>query len=53
MRSIHAEDLHFAKLTSDILSTSLALITRADEHVAGVKLLRKHAVAMAASQGAR
>ena len=53
MRSIHAEDLHFASLTADTLSTSLALITRADEHMASVKLLRKHALAMAASERAR
>jgi DNA-binding transcriptional LysR family regulator len=46
MRSIHAEDLHFARLTGDTLSTSLALITRVDEHMASVKLLRKHAIAM-------
>ena len=50
MRPLHAEDLHFASLTGDPLSMSLALITRADEHMASVKLLRRQAIAMAASQ---
>jgi DNA-binding transcriptional LysR family regulator len=51
LRSVHAESLHFAALDGDVLHTSLALITRADEHIAGVKLVRKHALATAALQG--
>lgn len=50
-RSVHAEFLHFASVARGILSTSLALITRADEHLAGVRVLRKHALAAAALQG--
>jgi DNA-binding transcriptional LysR family regulator len=46
IRGLHAEDLHFASLAGNILETSLALITRADEHIAGVKLLRKRALAI-------
>jgi DNA-binding transcriptional LysR family regulator len=51
-RSHHPEYLHFASLGGNILKTGLALITRADEHLAGVKLLRKHALAAAALEGA-
>jgi len=48
LRAVHAESLHFAELDGDVLHTSLALITRADEHIAGVKLLRKQALAAVA-----
>src|SRR5579872_1196584 len=52
LRSCHNERLHFLSLAGDVLNTSLALITRADEHIASVKLLRKHALAIAAVEGA-
>jgi DNA-binding transcriptional LysR family regulator len=48
-RRAHSDNLHFATLADGTLSISLALITRADEHVASVRLLRKRAVAIAAS----
>jgi len=44
----HTEDLHFASVAGDVLNTSVALITRAGEHMAGVALLRKHALATVA-----
>jgi DNA-binding transcriptional LysR family regulator len=47
IRPLHGEELHFASLAGDVLQESLALISRADEHVAGVSLLRKHALAVA------
>ncbi|MGP0095167.1 MAG: LysR family transcriptional regulator [Xanthobacteraceae bacterium] len=50
--SSHADSLHFASLGDDIPNTSLVLITRTDEHMAGVKLLRKHALAAAALENA-
>jgi DNA-binding transcriptional LysR family regulator len=46
---LHADNLHFASLTGASLTTGLALITRADEHIASVRLLRKRALAIAAS----
>jgi DNA-binding transcriptional LysR family regulator len=46
---LRADNLHFASLSGADLTTSLALITRADEHIASVRLLRKRALAMAAS----
>ena len=49
VRHLHADNLHFAPLTGANLSTSLALITRADEHIASVRLLRKRAIAIAAA----
>jgi DNA-binding transcriptional LysR family regulator len=48
-RLLHADNLHFASLIGADLTTGLALITRADEHVASVQLLRKRAMAVAAS----
>jgi DNA-binding transcriptional LysR family regulator len=48
-RLLHADNLHFATLIGANLSTGLALITRADEHLASVRLLRKRAIAIAAS----
>jgi DNA-binding transcriptional LysR family regulator len=45
---LHDENLNFISLAGGILDTSLALITRADEHIAGVSLLRKRALAIAA-----
>jgi DNA-binding transcriptional LysR family regulator len=48
LRSVHADELHFASVAGDALNTSLALITRADEHIAGVRMLRKRALATAA-----
>jgi DNA-binding transcriptional LysR family regulator len=53
LRSVHAEALHFAAVDGNISNTSLALITRSGEHIAGVKLLRRHALATATPQGAR
>ena len=50
LRSVHIDRVSFIPLTGESLSTSLALITRADEHMAGVKLVRKHALAAAARQ---
>jgi len=47
--SLHADNLQFTSLSGANLTTSLALITRADEHIASVRLLRKRALAMAAS----
>jgi len=47
LRTVHAEHLHFIRLSDVLLNTTLALITRADEHLAGVKLLRKHALTVA------
>ena len=48
MRSVHGGGLHFVSLAGNELNTSLVLVTRANEHVAGVRLLRKHAQAAAA-----
>src|SRR5262249_11686832 len=49
-RTLHADKLHFASLAGVDLTTSLALITRADEHIASVRLLRKRALGLAASE---
>jgi DNA-binding transcriptional LysR family regulator len=49
LRSAHVGQINFIPLTNRSLNTSLALITRADEHLSGVGLLRKHALAVAAS----
>jgi len=49
-RSMHAEFLHFAPLKDDFLKTSLALVTRANEHLAIVRVLRKQARAAAAHE---
>jgi len=49
LRSTHAGQINFIPLTNRSLNTSLALITRTDEHLSGVGLLRKHALAVAAS----
>jgi DNA-binding transcriptional LysR family regulator len=46
-RDLHADNLHFVSLQDPVLSASLALITRANEHLASVKLLRKRALALA------
>jgi DNA-binding transcriptional LysR family regulator len=48
IRNVHAEDLHFASLTDATLNANLALVTRADEHLASIELLRKRALAIAA-----
>jgi DNA-binding transcriptional LysR family regulator len=50
LRSVHAHRVSFIRLAGQTLATSLALITRTEEHMAGVKLLRKHALAVAARQ---
>jgi DNA-binding transcriptional LysR family regulator len=42
------ENVHFAPIAGGKLNTTLDLITRADEHLVGVSLLRKHALAIAA-----
>ena len=49
IRAVNTENLHFALITGGLLKTSLALITRADEHIASVSLLRKRALAIASS----
>lgn len=46
--SLNDRELLFLRLAADALNTSVALITRAGEHIAGVALLRKHALATAA-----
>ena len=48
LRSVHTDNVRFIPLAGGSLHTSLALVTRADEHLASVKLLRKHALAVAA-----
>ena len=50
LRSVHTNRVSFIPLTDENLSTSLALITRANEHMVGVKLVRKQALAVAARQ---
>ncbi len=52
VRPVYGEYLNFASLSGDNLTACLALITRADEHLAGVKLLRKHALAMSGLESA-
>jgi DNA-binding transcriptional LysR family regulator len=47
IRDVNSENLHFASIGGGLLKTSLALITRADEHIASVNLLRKRAIAVA------
>ena len=47
LRSVHADQLAFIRISDATMDTTLALISRADEHLAGVKLLRKHALAVA------
>jgi DNA-binding transcriptional LysR family regulator len=47
LRSMHTDRIRFIPLAGGSLNTSLALITRTDEHMASVKLLRKHALALA------
>jgi DNA-binding transcriptional LysR family regulator len=44
VRSVHAQDLHFIALAGNIINIRMALLTRSDEHLAGVKLLRKRAL---------
>jgi hypothetical protein len=46
-RDLHADSLQFVSLQDPVLGASLALITRANEHLASVKLLRKRALALA------
>jgi DNA-binding transcriptional LysR family regulator len=46
-RQLHADNLHFTSLAGANLTTKMALITRADEHIASVRLLRKRALAIA------
>jgi DNA-binding transcriptional LysR family regulator len=50
MKSMNIEGLHFVPFASDVLSTALALITRADEQAESVKILRRHALACANAQ---
>lgn len=50
--AVHTENLHFVSIAGDVLNASMALITRAGEHMAGVALLRKHALALAAQVNA-
>ena len=50
IRTVNSENLHFASIAGDFLKTSLALITRADEHIASVSILRKRALAVAHAQ---
>ena len=50
LRSVHTDRVSFIPLTDENLSTSLALITRANEHMVGVKLVRNQALAVAARQ---
>jgi LysR substrate binding domain len=45
-RQLYADSLRFVSLQDGVLSASLALITRANEHLASVKLLRKRALAL-------
>jgi len=45
--SAHTGEVNFIPLANRTLNTSLALITRTDEHMIGVGLLRKHALAVA------
>jgi DNA-binding transcriptional LysR family regulator len=47
LRTLHADNLRFVSLAGTNLNASLALITRANEHMASVKLLRKRALAIA------
>jgi hypothetical protein len=46
LRKVNSENLHFASIAGGVLNANLALITRADEHIAGVSLLRKRALAI-------
>ena len=46
---VNTENVHFASIAGGVLKTSLALITRADEHIASVSLLRKRALAVASA----
>ena len=48
-RQLHTDNLHFASVAGASLTTNMALITRVDEHIAGVRLLRKRALAIAES----
>jgi DNA-binding transcriptional LysR family regulator len=47
MERVNIEGLHFVPFASAVLSTGLALITRADDQAESVKVLRRHALATA------
>jgi DNA-binding transcriptional LysR family regulator len=49
LNSIHATRVRFVLLAGEGPNTGLALITRANEHIASVKVLRKHALAVSRS----
>jgi len=50
LRGIHCGSLNFLPIDPGGLSTAIALSTRTDEHIVGVKLLRQHALAAAAAR---
>jgi DNA-binding transcriptional LysR family regulator len=49
-QSTFTQGLRFLSMAGDSFDTNLALITRTDEHMASVRLLRKHALALANSE---
>src|SRR5262249_50000057 len=50
LNSMHTDRVSFVLPAGEDLNTGLALITRANEHISGVKLLRKHALAVSTCQ---
>jgi hypothetical protein len=45
--NMNFENVHFVSIADATLNTSLDFITRTDEHMVGVSLLRKQALAVA------